>query len=35
MRHESISMTQRYAHLIPGQTAKKMAIIDSIIEQQR
>ena len=35
MRHESISMTQRYAHLIPGQTAKKMAIIDSIIERQR
>ena len=32
MRHESLAMTQRYAHLIPGQTAQKMAIIDSLIQ---
>lgn len=31
MRHESIAMTQRYAHLIPGQERKKLSIIDSML----
>lgn len=32
MRHKSISMTERYAHLIPAQTFKKASIIDSIMK---
>jgi Site-specific recombinase XerD len=28
MRHDSISMTQRYAHLIPGHAKKRLSIID-------
>ena len=31
MRHKSITMTERYAHLIPAQTFKKTAIIDEIL----
>ena len=31
MRHKSITMTERYAHLIPAQTFKKAAIIDEIL----
>ena len=33
MRHESLTMTQRYAHLIPSQTAKKLNIIDNFLEE--
>ncbi len=33
MRHESLVMTQRYAHLIPSQTAKKMLIIDLLMQK--
>lgn len=32
MRHESISMTQRYAHLIPGQERERLAIIDDMLK---
>lgn len=32
MRHESISMTMRYAHLFPGQESEKLAIIDDILK---
>ena len=31
MRHHSITMTERYAHLIPGKAETKTAIIDSIL----
>lgn len=31
MRHKSITMTMRYAHLIPGELEKKRAIIDEIL----
>lgn len=31
MRHESISMTERYAHLIPGHQKKKLGIIDEVL----
>lgn len=32
MRHKSLSMTQRYAHLIHGQERTKLFIIDDILE---
>ncbi len=32
MRHGSITMTERYAHLIPGQAQKKTAIIDALLK---
>lgn len=32
MRHDSLTMTQRYAHLLPSQTAKKLDIIDNFLE---
>jgi len=31
MRHESISMTERYAHLIPGHQKKSHSVIDEIL----
>ncbi|MCL1985812.1 MAG: site-specific integrase [Betaproteobacteria bacterium] len=31
MRHETLAMTQRYAHLIPGQERKRLAIIDTML----
>lgn len=31
MRHESLSMTQRYAHLIPGQEREKLSIIGELL----
>jgi integrase len=31
MRHETLAMTQRYAHLIPGQERKRLAIIDTLL----
>jgi integrase len=31
MRHKSINMTMRYAHLIPGQESEKLFIIDSMM----
>lgn len=31
MRHESLAMTQRYAHLIPGQERTKLAIINDLL----
>ncbi len=33
MRHKHISMTLRYAHLIPGQEVGKLAIIDAMLTQ--
>mgnify|MGYP005811548323 CR=1 FL=1 len=33
MRHETLTMTQRYAHLIPSQTAKKLIIIDDFLKE--
>lgn len=33
MRHGSLAMTQRYAHLIPSQTAKKLTIIEEVLEE--
>lgn len=32
LRHESINMTMRYAHLFPGQASEKLGIIDNILE---
>lgn len=32
MRHETIAMTMRYAHLIPGQENEKLSIIDDILD---
>ena len=34
MRHESLAMTQRYAHLIPGQERSKLAIIDNLLTEK-
>lgn len=34
MRHESLAMTQRYAHLIPGEERKKLSIIDKLLKGQ-
>lgn len=31
MRHESISMTERYAHLIPGHQKKSHSVIDEVL----
>lgn len=31
MRHHSLAMTQRYAHLIPSQTAAKISVIGDIL----
>lgn len=31
MRHETISMTMRYAHLMPGQETQKLSIIEDIL----
>ena len=31
MRHESIAMTERYAHLIPGKAETKTALIGDIL----
>lgn len=31
LRHESLAMTQRYAHLIPGQEREKLSIIDTVL----
>jgi integrase len=31
MRHRTLTMTQRYAHLIPGQERKRLSIIDSTL----
>lgn len=33
MRHANISMTQRYAHLIPSETFKKTAYIDTVLKK--
>lgn len=33
MRHEDISMTQRYAHLIPGHEHQKLSIIEEILDK--
>ena len=32
MRHETISMTMRYAHLFPGQESEKLSIIGEILD---
>lgn len=32
LRHESIEMTMRYAHLFPGQESEKLSIIGDILE---
>lgn len=32
MRHETLAMTQRYAHLIPGQERKRLGIIDTLLK---
>lgn len=34
MRHESIEMTLKYAHLIPGKQQQKTAIIDEVLSSQ-
>ncbi|NCB30729.1 MAG: site-specific integrase [Clostridia bacterium] len=34
MRHKSLAMTQRYAHLIPGEERKKLSIIDTLLNGQ-
>ena len=31
MRHKTITMTERYAHLIPAQTFQKASVIDSVL----
>jgi len=31
MRHETINMTLRYAHLIPGQEAEKLSVIEGML----
>ena len=31
MRHKSVDMTERYAHLIPGQVQEKTALIGTIL----
>lgn len=31
MRHESLTMTQRYAHLMPGQEKEKLSIIEDVL----
>lgn len=33
MRHRSLSMTMRYAHLIPSETSKKLSYIQEIIKE--
>ena len=33
MRHRSIHMTMRYAHLIPGQELEKLAIIEGMLKE--
>ena len=35
MRHDSLAMTQRYAHLIPGQERKRLAIIDDMLNMAK
>lgn len=32
MRHRTLTMTQRYAHLIPGQERKRLPIIDAMLK---
>ncbi len=32
MRHETLAMTQRYAHLIPGQERRRLGIIDTLLK---
>lgn len=32
MRHKTLTMTQRYAHLIPGQERKRLSIIDDTLK---
>ena len=32
MRHETIDMTMRYAHLFPGQESEKLSIIEEILD---
>lgn len=34
MRHNTLAMTQRYAHLIPGEERKKLSIIDTLLNGQ-
>lgn len=35
MRHQSIHMTMRYAHLIPGQEMEKLAIIGRMLTEEK
>ena len=33
MRHETLAMTQRYVHLMPGQERSKLSLIDEALAQ--